>query len=126
MIESIYAPENFFRRVLSVGTQLDLSQRRFRPTRLKRFVHIRSLFRLIWAMGRQRRTRRQFWKVFFTALFDKRASFTVTLSIASMYLHMGPFAEQIAARTREVLREEARRGGERSDPYTRRAALTGS
>ena len=108
VVETIYAPEQYFSRVLDVGLRLDSSQRKVRrPLRLLR-RDLKGLFRLVARLGFPRETRGHFWRVMGKCLVGNPRSLRYAMSLMALYVHFGPFARYVAAETRESIERERR------------------
>jgi hypothetical protein len=106
VIETIYAPENYFARVLDVGLRLDSTRRKLRhPVRLLA-RELKGLFRLIARLGFSRETRWHFWRVAYRCLLGNPRSLRYAMALMALYVHFGPFARYVSAETRESIARE--------------------
>jgi len=107
VIETIYAPENYFARVLDVGLRLDSTKRKIRRSLRLLARDLKGLFRLIARLGLPRETRRHFWRVVYRCLLGNPRSLRYTMSLMALYVHFGPFARYVAAETRQSIARES-------------------
>ena len=120
VVETIYAPENYFARVLDVGLRLDSAKRKIRrPLRLL-VRDLKGLFRLIARLGLPGETRRHFWRVVSRCLAGNPRSLRYTMSLMALYVHFGPFARYVAAETRESIARESRQPSRVAAPPPRK------
>jgi hypothetical protein len=108
VIETLYAPESYFNRVLKVSRLLDSSRRRFKPTLKHRIREAKGFWRIILKLGLRGLTRRPFWRTLVRSLLGNPRSIRYTGSLLALYLHFGPFAEHVANRLRRAIAEEER------------------
>jgi hypothetical protein len=106
VIEAIYTPEAYFRRVRAVGEVLDSSKRHFRPRLGFQLRELRGFARMIRRIGFSAETRGPFWRAILSCLLKNPRSVRYAGSLAALYLHFGPFAKFLAARIREDLKKE--------------------
>jgi len=106
IVESVYAPENYFNRVLKVGLLLDSSRRRYRPSFRKLVKELRGFWRMAIKLGVPGETRGLFWRVFVKAAWNNPGSLRYTGSLMALYLHFGPFSKYVAERTRAAIANE--------------------
>ena len=97
VLEAVYEPRAYFRRVRRVGRELDCSKRRFRqPARLA-LRDLRSFLRMAWRMGlRDGAVRRHWWGAMLDCLVHNPRAIRYVGAMAALYLHMGPFARYVA------------------------------
>lgn len=106
VVETVYTPEAYFERVLSVGSMLDSGPRRFRPSFKQWLKELKGFGRMILRLGLPSRTRGPFLRTFLKALWRNPKSIRYTGSLAALYLHFGPFAQYVAEKTREAIAKE--------------------
>ncbi|MCC6672500.1 MAG: B12-binding domain-containing radical SAM protein [Planctomycetes bacterium] len=106
VIESIYQPESYFRRVAKVGAMLDSSQRRFRPSLRHRWKELKAFFRMTLKLGLRGPTRGPFWRTVLGSLWRNPRSIRYTGALIALYVHFGPFARYVAGRIRTSLARE--------------------
>lgn len=106
VIETIYAPERYFGRVLRVGRVLDSRHRRYRPTLARQLKELRGFVRLVKKMSLDASTRGPFWKTLFQALVSNPGSIRYTVSMMALYLHFGPFSRVVSTKIRQAIERE--------------------
>jgi hypothetical protein len=120
VVETAYAPESYFDRVVDVGLRLDHSKRRYRPPPGQARRNLAILFRLVRRLGVPRETRRPFWSALWRVLRGNPASLRHVVGLMALYLHLGPFSRHVAEATRRRIAEEARRPSRLAPPPPRR------
>ena len=108
VVESVYAPERYFERVLRAGQQLDSRHRRYRPSLGKQLKELRGFLRLVKKLSQKESTRKPFWKALLGALASNPGSIRYTVSMMALYLHFGPFSEFVSRKIRQAIEEEQR------------------
>jgi radical SAM superfamily enzyme YgiQ (UPF0313 family) len=108
VVETIYAPESYFGRVLKVGQALDSSQRLFRPGLRQWWKELKGFFRMACKLGLRRETRGYFWSTMVKALWRNPKSIRYTGSLMALYLHFGQFSKYVAEKIREAIAVEER------------------
>jgi len=94
IIDSVYEPEAYFRRVRKVASMLDLSGANGNIVSAG-FLHDLKVFgRLIWSMTfKHKNFRWPFWKtLILTSMLNARAIKPVMMMLA-LYVHLGPFSK---------------------------------
>ncbi|MBK8481768.1 MAG: B12-binding domain-containing radical SAM protein [Proteobacteria bacterium] len=94
VLREIYAPGAFFGRVRRMVREMDLSANRCRqPLRLL-LRDLRSFVRICLRAGfRDRAARRHYWGALLDALMHNPRGLRTAVSMAALYLHLGPFAQ---------------------------------
>jgi radical SAM superfamily enzyme YgiQ (UPF0313 family) len=106
IVETVYAADNYFKRVLKVGLLLDSSHRPFQPSFRRLLKELKGFWRLIMKLGLPRETRQHFWRVLLNAAWNNPRSIRYTASLMALYLHFGPFSKYVAQSTREAIAKE--------------------
>jgi radical SAM superfamily enzyme YgiQ (UPF0313 family) len=97
VLDAVYEPEAYFRRVRSVGRELDCSKRRFRQPLSHALRDVRTFLRMAWRMGiRNRAVRIHWWGAMIDCLVHNPRAVRYVGAMAALYLHMGPFAQYVA------------------------------
>ncbi len=108
VIETVYAPKNYFARVRRVGRQLDSSHRKYKPSLVRWYRELRGFTRLAARLGLPGETRWEFWRTFADTMLRNPRSIRYTGALVGLYVHFGPFAKYVAGQIRETIaREEA-------------------
>jgi len=127
VVEAIYEPEAYFRRVVETCLNLDASKRRLNYGWRGRMRSLRAFLSYSFSLTVRRSTRRLYWKMLWRIGRENPAALYHAVSLAALYLHFGHFAEFVAEHTRGVLAseqgEEARRLGD-ALPVAAKAAYT--
>ena len=108
VIETVYTPESYFDRVLSVGSMLDSANRRYKPNFKQWFKELRGFGRMILKLGLRGATRSPFWRTLLKSLWRNPKSIRYTTSLMALYLHFGPFANYVSTRIRQAIAKEER------------------
>ena len=103
VIEAIYEPNAYFRRVAKVGAMLDSRRRRFKPTLRHRMKELKGFFRMTLKLGLRGPTRRPFWRTVLGSLWRNPRSIRYTGALIALYVHFGPFSRYVASRIRTSL-----------------------
>ena len=108
VIETVYAPRNYFARVTRVGRMLDSTGRRYRPS-LKRWAReARGFFRMVGRIGLRGPSAVPFWRAFLGTLIRNPRSIRYAGALCGLYVHFGQFSEYVAEKIREsIAREDA-------------------
>ncbi len=106
IIETVYTPEAYFRRVAKVSEMLESSYRRFRQPFWHRWKELKGFFRMILKLGFGKETRRPFWRTFLRSLWKNPKSIRYTGALSALYLHFGPFSRHVAERIRQAIAKE--------------------
>ena len=103
VVETTYAPRSYFARALRVGLDLDASKRRFRPPPREYLRSLRTFLRFAFILTAMRGTGGPFWRTLWRVARQNPQALYQVVVMSAMYIHMGPFAGFVAARTREAL-----------------------
>jgi hypothetical protein len=107
VIETIYRPENYFRRVEEVALALDSTKRRFKPGFGKWLHELHGFGRLVLKLGLEKETRGHFWRIFLKSALRNPGSLRYAVALMGLYVHFGPFSRYVAGRIRrDIAREE--------------------
>jgi radical SAM superfamily enzyme YgiQ (UPF0313 family) len=106
VVETVYEPNNYFRRVARVGRMLDSKGRKYRPS-LKRWAReTRGFFRMAFRMRDGSFV--PFCRAFFGSLIRNPRSIRYVGALCGLYVHFGPFSQYVGTRIREAIVEEER------------------
>jgi len=99
VLQRVYEPAAYFRRVRRVGRALDCSKKRLRQPLRHMLRDLRSFFRMAWSMGiRDPRLRREYWKTMADCVLHNRRSIRYVGALIALYLHFGPYARLLSER----------------------------
>jgi hypothetical protein len=115
VIETIYTPAAYFSRVCRVASMLDCAGRRFRPGPVQRLAELKAFIRMAHRFGRNRDTRRDFWRAVIWTFRHNRRAIRPVGALCALYVHLGPHARYLASRIRSSL-DAAHRNSERPPP----------
>jgi hypothetical protein len=122
VLETIYAPGDYFHRVRQVGRQLDCSRRRFRQPLVHVLRDLRSFLRMAWRMGiRDAKVRRHWWHTMLDCLVRNPRAMRYVGAMTALYLHMGPFSRYVVALLAQKI--EAIQIGKATTPQPQTAPL---
>jgi hypothetical protein len=99
VLARIYAPAAYFQRVRRVCRELDRSSHRLRSPLRHVLRDLRSFGRIAVRLGRRGPgVQRAFWGAVLDCLLHNPRALKISVSFAALYLHFGPFSEQLVAR----------------------------
>jgi radical SAM superfamily enzyme YgiQ (UPF0313 family) len=99
VLERIYSPEAYFGRVRRVCRELDRSSHRLGVPLRHVLRDLRAFGRLAVCLGwREPVARRAFWGAMLDCLLHNPRALKISGSFAALYLHLGPFSQQLIAR----------------------------
>lgn len=118
ILARIYAPEAFFARARRASRALDRSAHALAPSLRNVLRDLRGFAGMLWLMGvRDRRVRREWWRLVADCLLHNPAALKIALSFAALYLHLGPYSRELVGRLdQEIAREAAPPGGPAHSP----------
>lgn len=109
IIETIYSPTAYFKRVSGVVAELDCSQKKLKLTWRHYYRDIRGLTRILWRQGIIAPYRLLFWRSLAKLLVTNPKSLRYGLNLMAFYLHFGPFSKYLLAQVdASIAAEEAR------------------
>ncbi|MFL5272709.1 MAG: B12-binding domain-containing radical SAM protein [Anaeromyxobacteraceae bacterium] len=114
VLERIYAPASFFGRVRRACRDLDRSGRHLDVPLRHVWRDVRAIARIATRLSRRGpAVRSAFWGAMADTLVHNPRAIKITASFAALYLHLGPFSQDLVARlSREVASgERAASGG---------------
>ena len=95
----IYDPAAYFDRVRRSVRALDVRGHAVRVPLASVWRDLRSFFRIAWRSGvRDARVRRQFWATLLDGLLHNPRAIKITVTLAALFLHLGPFARFLGQR----------------------------
>jgi radical SAM superfamily enzyme YgiQ (UPF0313 family) len=112
ILEKIYEPEDYFKRVRRMGRLIDRSHRPMSiPTR-----ELLMVARLLWHMlTRQKGIRGRFWSTILDCVIHNPLALKYVMITMALYLHIGPFSRYVRTHTDEQIALIDR--GERKNPH---------
>jgi radical SAM superfamily enzyme YgiQ (UPF0313 family) len=108
VVESVYAPREYFARVARVGRMLDSSERRYRPSVGRWAREARGFIRMAGQLGLTGSSRWPFWRAFLGTLLRNPSSIRYVGAMCGLFVHFGPFSEEVGRRIRLAILEEER------------------
>jgi radical SAM superfamily enzyme YgiQ (UPF0313 family) len=94
VLKRLYAPENFFARVRTMGRAINVRGYGGGRTLLEIRRELRAIARLAWCMTFTRPAlRRHFWRTAVDSALHNHASLIPVLTMIAYYLHLGEFAQ---------------------------------
>ena len=98
IVDHIYTPENYMRRVRRVVDLLDLSGPNGDLSRARLSKDIKQLFQVIWHLTVKRpEHRRPFWSLMFYCLRHKPRGINAAMILYALYVHLGPFSRYVVS-----------------------------
>jgi len=95
VVETVYAPENFARRLEKLATMLDRSDRRNTPVAGDRRGDTSSVEMIHTIINAVPGTREIFWNTFKTIARTNPAALRHIIILMSLYMHLGPFSRRV-------------------------------
>ena len=92
VVETVYAPENFARRLEKLATMLDRRDRRNTPVAGDRRGETSSAEMIHNIINAVPGTREIFWNTFKTIARTNPAALRYIMILMSLYMHLGPFS----------------------------------
>lgn len=86
VLDQIYKPENYYKRVIYNGLNLK-TKYRHKPNFITWLKYLRSFARVCKNAGFNKRTGYLYWKMFFTVLFKNPGGIEPAVNLAAMYIH---------------------------------------
>jgi radical SAM superfamily enzyme YgiQ (UPF0313 family) len=94
VIEHIYEPSNFYRRVIYNGLKLKPDYK-YKPDFLTLLKYMQSFFKVCRKVGFNKQTGLLYWKMFFVILFRNPKGLEAAVNLAAMYIHFQKQKEYI-------------------------------
>ncbi|HVP66062.1 MAG TPA: radical SAM protein [Anaeromyxobacteraceae bacterium] len=99
LLTRIYTPEAYFRRARRVARELDRSAQSIRPSLKNVARDARATLGMLWRMGvRDPAVRAEWWRSVLDCATHNPAALRILLSLAALYLHLGPYSRDLVAR----------------------------
>jgi len=95
VVETVYAPENFARRLEKLATMLDRSDRRNTPVAGDRRGETNSVEMIHKIINAVPGTREIFWNTFKTIARTNPSALRHIIILMSLYMHLGPFSRRV-------------------------------
>jgi hypothetical protein len=126
VVETIYEPRAYFDRARRAALEIDGSKRRYRQDRVSGLKALRAFLRFAFVLGIRRNSRRHFWRALYRVARGNPGALYHFAVMCAMYIHVGPFAKFVAAKTREAiaLERQARRAAREGEQTIPAAAPT--
>jgi radical SAM superfamily enzyme YgiQ (UPF0313 family) len=94
VLKRLYAPENFFTRVRTMGRAIKVREYAGGRTLMEVRRELRAIARLAWCMTFTRPSlRRHFWRTVVDSALHNHASLIPVLTMIAYYLHLGEFSQ---------------------------------
>ena len=97
ILSTIYAPKQFYERIVTLLKNYNPSQRSNLP-QLKLY-HIWGFFRSIWLLGVIDKGRKYYWKLFISTLFKRPRLFPLSITLSVYGLHFRKVVEKFGEQT---------------------------
>ncbi len=121
VVDTVYAPENFARRLEKLATMLDRSDRRNVPVAGDRRGETSSAEMTRNIINAVPGTREIFWNTFKTIARTNPGALRYIMILMSLYMHLGPFSQRVSA---EIDRRISEIDDMPARPIVERAELT--
>ena len=112
VVDTVYAPENFARRLEKLATMLDRSDRRNVPVAGDRRGETSSAEMTRTIINAVPGTREIFWNTFKTIARTNPGALRYIMILMSLYMHLGPFSRRVIGRDRPPHQRDRRHAGE--------------
>ncbi|MBD8892374.1 B12-binding domain-containing radical SAM protein [Roseibium litorale] len=110
IIENVYSPEAYFRRVRKVTSMLDMSGDNGAILGAGFFHDLKMFGKIIFAMTFKEKTYRgPFWKALLVTLFTNFKAIKPVMMMMALYVHLGPFSRFVLGQIDKQI-EEIERG----------------
>lgn len=86
VIEHIYKPANYYKRIIYNGLNLKIEYK-YKPGIGKIFANLLSFLRVCRKVGFNKHTGYLFWKMFFTILFRNTKAIEAAINLTAMFIH---------------------------------------
>lgn len=93
VLQATYSSSAYFSRVQEVGTLLNCSRNSIKIPLLRQLKDLKSFAKLVFQLGVVRESRVPFWRMFFAVVFRNPKAIRHTMSLAALYIHLGPFKD---------------------------------
>jgi hypothetical protein len=108
VVENIYKPENYYKRVLLTGLNLRPSYK-YKPSFRKLLISIKSLFILTRKIGFNKTTGWLYWKLLFFIILKNPKAFEAAINLSAMFIHFHKHSKFVVNLTREEIVDIERR-----------------
>ncbi len=92
VVETVYEPEKFFKRVRTVGRALRRPRHKVKFEAKLALHELTFLLKVMWYMTVRKPLRRPFWRTFFDIARHNPRALESAIALIAFYLHLGPFA----------------------------------
>ena len=97
VVDTVFAPENFARRLERLATMLDRSDRRNTPVAGDRRGAVSDVEMVRTIINAVPGTREVFWNTFKTVARSNPHALRYIMILMSLYMHLGPFSKRVSA-----------------------------
>lgn len=111
VLEHIYDPENYYKRVIYNGLKLKPDYKH-KPTLRKWIFYLSSFFKVCRHAGFSKHTGWLYWKMFFTVLFKNPKAIEAAVNLAAMYIHFRGQKEYVVTLVNVLIQETEIEGEE--------------
>lgn len=102
VIEHIYEPSNFYKRVIYNGLKLKPAYK-YKPGFLTWLKYMHSFLKVCRQIGFKKQTGYLYWKMFFTILFRNPKALEAAVNLATMFIHFQKQKEYIVSSMNEMI-----------------------
>ncbi len=104
ILESVYSPENYFKRLSMLGLNLEVSYKH-KPSIGTGLGLFYSFLKICSRIGFSHRSGILYWKLIFRILFQNPKTIEAVVSLAAMYIHLSKHAQYIVGITRDKINQ---------------------
>jgi len=106
IVDEIYRPAAYFRRVRNVAESLDCTRKKLSLSVWHQLRDLRGLARIVWQQGIKASYRTLFWSNLFSLLRRNPLALRYGINLMAFYLHFGPFSRYVVRRIDEAIAKE--------------------
>jgi len=104
VIEFIYEPVNYYKRVIYNGLHLKTSYK-FKPNFGEWLIYMRSFLKVCKKEGFNKKTAKLYWKMFFTVLFRNPKGLEPAVNLAAMFIHFRNQKDYVVRQMNAMIKE---------------------
>ncbi len=114
VIEHIYEPANYYKRIIYNGLNLKIAYKH-KNGFFTTIMHLRSFLTLCGMVGFNKHTGYHFWKMFFTVLIRNPGAVEASVNLAAMFIHFLKQKRYVVNSIKEKIRHIEENGDEEFD-----------
>ncbi len=111
IIESIFSPTNYYKRVIYTGLHVKTAYRH-KPDFKTWLIYMRSFLRVCGKAGFSKATGLNYWRMFFTVIFRNPKGIEPAVNLAAMFIHFRKQKAYIISVTEKIIADIEKTGEE--------------